>query len=115
MIFNSFGALCIISYTSWRLWNISLRSTSHPEQKTALAIESVYSVFMTYLFVTGNNFFTFFALLVLFFHYCGGLYMKYIQVPPPKSSMINDYWRYLVLDTLITFGTFYVFISGGVE
>jgi len=121
MTINGLGLLALLTYSGWKLLNIHNRALKHPNEMLSLVFESLYAITMIYLLFATSFLFIVLGFLSFAIHAITGLYVELFDPANSNSfktnvneiKLLNDYWRYVVIDGFITLFTYIIMLTGG--
>lgn len=110
----------ITGYSCWRIWIIKDRVDRLSKSNSQLATisEVCYTALMLYFLIISSTTFLIIALISIFVHVLFGMYVEVFK-PEQKlreeyfKSLLEKFWSFLLIDTVITLGCFLLMINFG--
>ena len=108
--------IAVVIYVCWRVLLTKDRSDKTDISKTpgviATLIDLLYTLLMTYLLIVSSSTFILVAFLSLAIHCLFGFYVELFKpeqrLKEIHASLLEKFWNFLLLDTVITIGCFLI-------
>jgi hypothetical protein len=112
--------LSLFVYLSWKIWIIADRYQRIDKRfNFILTLETFYTFAMFYLLSISSLVFFVVALITAFTHTLFGVYVeifkpeiRLMSTSTASKNILSDYWSFLVIDTSITFLSYFLVIGG---